>query len=138
MTNLGGVPIISNIWTFKCIYLVYMDLQVHIVTIHGHFQYKFVTIYSFWNNCIRTFGNQAYDLLHSYFAFFPREFVNNVWYIKILSPVEVRHLGKEGINLANSAPSRKLSNSNSCDDYVSRQDSRNSSNGIASMGSLDY
>ncbi|GMY09552.1 auxin response factor 6-like isoform X1 [Fagus crenata] len=67
-----------------------------------------------------------------------QEFVNNVWYIKILSPVEVRHLGKEGINLANSAPSRKLSNSNSCDDYVSRQDSRNSSNGIASMGSLDY
>ncbi|KAK7841389.1 auxin response factor 6 [Quercus suber] len=68
-----------------------------------------------------------------------QEFVNNVWYIKILSPVEVRNLGKEGIDLATSAPSRKLSNSSSsCDDYVSRQDLRNSSNGIAAMGSLDY
>ncbi|KAK4593968.1 hypothetical protein RGQ29_017868 [Quercus rubra] len=68
-----------------------------------------------------------------------QEFVNNVWYIKILSPVEVRNLGKEGIDLATSAPSRKLSNSSSsCDDYVSRRDLRNSSNGIAAMGSLDY
>ncbi|KAL0008550.1 hypothetical protein SO802_010052 [Lithocarpus litseifolius] len=68
-----------------------------------------------------------------------QEFVNNVWYIKILSPVEVQNLGKEGIDLATSAPSRKLSNScSSCDDYVSRQDLRNSSNGIAAMGSLDY
>jgi len=77
--------------------------------------------------------------VHLYLAFFPREFVNNVWYIKILSPVEVRNLGKEGIDLATSAPSRKLSNSSSsCDDYVSRQDLRNSSNAIAAMGSLDY
>ncbi|KAM3684706.1 hypothetical protein ACB098_11G067100 [Castanea mollissima] len=61
-----------------------------------------------------------------------QEFVNNVWYIKILSPVEVRNLGKEGINLATSGPSRKLStSSSSCDDYVSRQDLRNPSNGVS-------
>ncbi|GLT67657.1 hypothetical protein SLA2020_399490 [Shorea laevis] len=65
-----------------------------------------------------------------------QEFVNNVWYIKILSPLEVQQMGREGINPGTSA---KLSNgSNSCDDYVSRQGLRNSSNGIASMGPLDY
>lgn len=69
-----------------------------------------------------------------------REFVNNVWYIKILSPLEVQQMGKEGPNRAASVPSNKLSNggNNTCDDYVSRQDLRNSTNGIASLGSLDY
>ncbi|PRQ52207.1 putative transcription factor ARF family [Rosa chinensis] len=68
-----------------------------------------------------------------------QEFVNNVWYIKILSPLEVQQMGKEGLNRVASVPSQKLSNgSNTCDDYVSRQDLRNSSNGIASLGSLDY
>lgn len=65
--------------------------------------------------------------------------MNNVWYIKILSPLEVQQMGKEGLNRVASVPSQKLSNgSNTCDDYVSRQDLRNSSNGIASLGSLDY
>ncbi|PQM40587.1 auxin response factor 6-like [Prunus yedoensis var. nudiflora] len=69
-----------------------------------------------------------------------QEFVNNVWYIKILSPLEVQQMGKEGLNRAASVPSKKLSNggNNTCDDYVSRQDLRNSTNGIASLGSLDY
>ncbi|XP_004304523.1 PREDICTED: auxin response factor 6-like isoform X2 [Fragaria vesca subsp. vesca] len=68
-----------------------------------------------------------------------QEFVNNVWYIKILSPLEVQQMGKEGLNSVASVPSQKQSNGNStCDDYVSRQDMRNSSNGIASLGSLDY
>ncbi|XP_020415395.1 auxin response factor 6-like [Prunus persica] len=69
-----------------------------------------------------------------------QEFVNNVRYIKILSPLEVQQMGKEGLNCAASVPSNKLSNggNNTCDDYVSRQDGRNSSNGIASLGSLDY
>ncbi|XP_062009107.1 auxin response factor 6-like isoform X1 [Rosa rugosa] len=68
-----------------------------------------------------------------------QEFVNNVWYIKILSPLEVQQMGKEGLNRVASVPSQKLSNgSNTCDDYVTRQDLRNSSNGIASLGSLDY
>ncbi|KAK9284482.1 hypothetical protein L1049_023655 [Liquidambar formosana] len=49
-----------------------------------------------------------------------QEFVNNVWYIKILSPLEVQQMGKEGLGSANSVPSHRLSNSsNSCDEYVS-------------------
>ncbi|GAV59993.1 AUX_IAA domain-containing protein/B3 domain-containing protein/Auxin_resp domain-containing protein [Cephalotus follicularis] len=68
-----------------------------------------------------------------------QEFVNNVWFIKILSPLEVLQMGKEGLHPTASVPSHKLSNnSNNCDDFVSRQDMRSSSNGIASMGSLDY
>ncbi|XP_048434330.1 auxin response factor 6-like isoform X1 [Pyrus x bretschneideri] len=68
-----------------------------------------------------------------------QEFVNNVWYIKILSPMEVQQMGKEGLNRVASIPNNKLSNgSNTCDDYASRQKLRNSSNGFASLGSLDY
>ncbi|KAM1429816.1 hypothetical protein ACFX2I_045966 [Malus domestica] len=64
-----------------------------------------------------------------------KECVNNVWYIKILSPVEVQQMGKEGLNRVASVPNNKLSDgSNTCDDYVSRQNLRNSSNGIASLG----
>ncbi|KAI5589611.1 hypothetical protein BDE02_05G174400 [Populus trichocarpa] len=66
-----------------------------------------------------------------------QEFVNNVWYIKILSPLEVQQMGKEGLSPAASVPSQKLSNSNS-DGHMNTQGFRNSSNGIASMGSLDY
>ncbi|KAJ0017493.1 hypothetical protein Pint_10970 [Pistacia integerrima] len=65
------------------------------------------------------------------------EFVNSVWCIKILSPPEVQQMGKRGIELLNSVPIQRLSNS-SCDDYASRQDSRNLSSGITSVGSLDY
>ncbi|XVE86235.1 hypothetical protein DITRI_Ditri18aG0019200 [Diplodiscus trichospermus] len=70
-----------------------------------------------------------------------QEFVNNVWYIKILSPLEVQQMGKEGLNPATSVPSQRLTTTNSnnhCDDYTSRQDLRSSGNGIASMGSLEY
>ena len=66
-----------------------------------------------------------------------REFVNNVWCIKILSPQEVQQMGKEGDELLNSVPLKRLS-SGGCDDYVSRQDARNMSNRITSVGSLDY
>lgn len=66
-----------------------------------------------------------------------REFVNNVWCIKILSPQEVQQMGKEGDELLDSVPMKRLSNGN-CDNYASRQDSRNMSNGIASVGSLEY
>ncbi|KAK8641972.1 hypothetical protein V6N13_011338 [Hibiscus sabdariffa] len=65
------------------------------------------------------------------------EFVNSVWCIKILSPQEVQQMGKRGLELLNSVPVQRLSNG-SCDDYVSQQDSRNLSSGIASVGSLDY
>ncbi|KAE8701061.1 Auxin response factor 17 [Hibiscus syriacus] len=37
-----------------------------------------------------------------------QEFVNNVWYIKILSPREVQQMGKEGLNPAPSDPSQML------------------------------
>lgn len=74
------------------------------------------------------------DIFHSSIT---REFVNNVWCIKILSPPELQQMGKRGIELLNSVPIQRLSNS-SCDDYASRQDSRNLSSGITSVGSLDY
>lgn len=65
------------------------------------------------------------------------EFVNNVWCIKILSPQEVQQMGKQDYELLNSVPIQRLSNG-SCDDYVGRQDSRNLSSGITSVGSLEY
>ncbi|GMN54543.1 hypothetical protein TIFTF001_023671 [Ficus carica] len=65
------------------------------------------------------------------------EFVNSVWCIKILSPQEMQQMGKRGLELLNSVSIQRLSN-NGCDDYPSRQDSRNLSSGITSVGSLDY
>eukprot|EP00261_Vitis_vinifera_P036950 XP_019078193.1 PREDICTED: auxin response factor 6 isoform X2 [Vitis vinifera] len=65
------------------------------------------------------------------------EFVNSVWCIKILSLQEVQQMGKRGLELLNSVPIQRLTSS-SCDDYASRQDSRNLSTGITSVGSLDY
>nr|KYP45168.1 Auxin response factor 6 [Cajanus cajan] len=61
------------------------------------------------------------------------EFVNSVWCIKILSPQEVQQMGNSGLELLNSVPSNGI-----CDDYVSRQDPRNLSTGITTVGSLDY
>ncbi|KAL6991560.1 hypothetical protein U1Q18_009672 [Sarracenia purpurea var. burkii] len=67
-----------------------------------------------------------------------QEFVNSVWCIQILSPQEMHHMGKPSLGLLNSIPIQRLSNSSSCDDYTSRQESRSLSTGIASVGSLDY
>ncbi|KAL6603155.1 hypothetical protein ACP70R_043516 [Stipagrostis hirtigluma subsp. patula] len=64
-----------------------------------------------------------------------QEFVNNVSCIKILSPQEVQQMGK-GLELLSSAPARRLGSS--CDDYVSRQESRSISTGIASVGSVEF
>ncbi|KAL3615319.1 ADP-ribosylation factor, Arf Arf6 [Castilleja foliolosa] len=64
-----------------------------------------------------------------------QEFVNNVWYIKILSPHEFQQMGKDKINLPNCVQSN---NGDLCDNYISRKDSRNSLNGIPSVGSIDY
>ena len=66
-----------------------------------------------------------------------REFVNSVWCIKILSLQELQQMGKRGLELLNSVPVQKLSNSG-CENYVGPQESRNLSPGIASVGSLDY
>lgn len=72
-----------------------------------------------------------YDLLYD------REFVNSVWCIKILSPQEVQQMGNNGVELLNSAPIQRLSNG-ICDDYAGHEDSRTLSNGITTVGSLDY
>ncbi|KAI3889168.1 hypothetical protein MKX03_024622 [Papaver bracteatum] len=56
-------------------------------------------------------------------------FVNNVWYIKILSPEDVLKLGKHGIESLSSNGQRL--NSNTCD-------SRNLVSGMSSVGSLEY
>ncbi|XP_061342841.1 auxin response factor 6-like isoform X2 [Gastrolobium bilobum] len=64
-----------------------------------------------------------------------QEFVNNVWYIKILSPLEVQQMGSP----STSAPGHKLSTTgNSWDNYVSQQELRGSRNSMASMGSFHY
>jgi hypothetical protein len=65
-----------------------------------------------------------------------REFVSTVSCIKILSPQEVQQMGKQGLELLSSAPARRLGSS--CDDYVSRQESRSLSTGIASVGSVEF
>ncbi|KAL9229909.1 hypothetical protein vseg_005325 [Gypsophila vaccaria] len=62
-----------------------------------------------------------------------QEFVNSVWYIKILSPEEVQQMGKQGLNLPN-----LQNNYGSYDDYTNQQDFRSNSNGMASVTSLDY
>ncbi|KAL3849060.1 hypothetical protein ACJIZ3_010942 [Penstemon smallii] len=65
-----------------------------------------------------------------------QEFVNNVWYIKILSPLEVQHMAKEGLDLPNSVQTHTTGIN--CDDYMSQKVSKNNLNGIPSVGSLDY
>ncbi|GFQ07796.1 auxin response factor 6 [Phtheirospermum japonicum] len=68
-----------------------------------------------------------------------QNFVNSVWYIKILSPLEVQQMGKEGLDLLNSGQTHRLSSStNSCDDYMGRKDPRSNLNGIPSVGSLEF
>ncbi|XP_006357893.1 auxin response factor 6-like isoform X2 [Solanum tuberosum] len=69
-----------------------------------------------------------------------QEFVNNVWYIKILSPHEVQQMGKEGLDLPNGVQAQTQTlpgNVNGCDDYMNQKGSRNTMNGIP-LGSLDY
>ena len=90
----------------------------------------------YWEVCDLFISNVFYCCLYVY-----REFVNSVWCIKILSPGEVQQMGKRGLELLSSVPVQRLSNNNStttCDNYASRQESRNLSSGIASVGSLDY
>ncbi|KAG6407176.1 hypothetical protein SASPL_130160 [Salvia splendens] len=68
-----------------------------------------------------------------------QEFVNSVWCIKILSPKEVQEMGKPGLELLNSVPLQRLPVLNgSCDGYGNRQEARNVSTGIPSVGSLDF
>uniref|UniRef100_A0A804PXB8 Auxin response factor n=1 Tax=Zea mays TaxID=4577 RepID=A0A804PXB8_MAIZE len=66
-----------------------------------------------------------------------QEFVSTVSCIKILSPQEVQQMGKQGLELLSSAPAARRLGS-SCDGYVSRQESRSLSTGIASVGSVEF
>ncbi|WOL16211.1 auxin response factor 6-like isoform X1 [Canna indica] len=66
-----------------------------------------------------------------------QEFVNSVWCIKILSPQDVQQMGKQSNDVLNTAPIKRLP-TNTCDDFIGRQDSRNLGTGIATVGSLDY
>ncbi|XP_010250613.1 PREDICTED: auxin response factor 8 isoform X2 [Nelumbo nucifera] len=57
-------------------------------------------------------------------------FVNNVWYIKILSPEDVQKLGKQEVDALSSNGDQRHSNSS--------YDVRNFTSGISSVGSLEY
>ncbi|MCD7457966.1 ADP-ribosylation factor, Arf Arf6 [Datura stramonium] len=66
------------------------------------------------------------------------EFVNSVWYIKILSPLEVQQMGKEGLDLPSAGKTKRISsNENGCDNFMNRNHLYNVMNGIP-LGSLDY
>ncbi|KAL0321386.1 UNVERIFIED_CONTAM: Auxin response factor 6 [Sesamum radiatum] len=68
-----------------------------------------------------------------------QEFVNSVWCIKILSPQEVQEMGKQGLEILTSVPVQRPPVPNgTCDGYVSRQEARNISAGIPSVGTLDF
>ena len=61
--------------------------------------------------------------------------MNNVWYIKILSPLEEQQIGNS-VSPSPSAPGHKLSTSGNC---VSQQELRSSRrNGMVSTGSFHY
>ncbi|KAI4363910.1 hypothetical protein MLD38_020071 [Melastoma candidum] len=66
-----------------------------------------------------------------------QEFVNSVWYIKILCPLEVQQLGKKGIHPGNPTSSNKPTGGN-CDNYGSQNEPRNTGSMVAPMGSLEY
>ncbi|XP_071726530.1 auxin response factor 6-like [Rutidosis leptorrhynchoides] len=68
------------------------------------------------------------------------EFVSSVYCIKILSPQEVQQMGKQGLELLNSVQMPKpAESSGGYENYgPSRQESMNLSNGVASVGSLEY
>ncbi|GAB2215241.1 hypothetical protein Drorol1_Dr00019622 [Drosera rotundifolia] len=63
-----------------------------------------------------------------------QDFVNSVWYIKILSPQEVHQMGKQGVRLPSSVSRSKLGN---CDG-LSQPGTRRDSNGFAALAFLDY
>ncbi|GAB2275198.1 ADP-ribosylation factor, Arf Arf6, variant 2 [Dionaea muscipula] len=64
-----------------------------------------------------------------------QEFVNSVWYIKILSPQEVQQMGREGLHLPYSFSRPKLGN---YDDCLHQQGTRNNGSGLAALASLGY
>ncbi|KAJ0532398.1 hypothetical protein HanIR_Chr09g0396321 [Helianthus annuus] len=64
-----------------------------------------------------------------------KQFVSRVWCIKIVSPQEVQQLGKQGVKVLDPVQIQKPSDSS----YTpSQQESRNWSNGVTTVGSLEY
>lgn len=66
--------------------------------------------------------------------------MNDVWYIKILSPLEVQQMGKEGLDLPSAGKTQSIAsngNGNGCDDFMNRNHSFSIMNGMP-LGSLDY
>ncbi|KAM0071561.1 putative transcription factor ARF family [Helianthus debilis subsp. tardiflorus] len=63
------------------------------------------------------------------------EFVSRVWCIKIVSPQEVQQMGKQGVKVLDPVQIQKPSDSS----YTpNQQESMNLSNGVTSVGSLEY
>jgi hypothetical protein len=70
-------------------------------------------------------------------VFIFREFVNNVRFIKILSPPEVLQMSQDDMELWSSIPTQQQTSSSS-EDCVARNTSRNINSVLTSTGSLDY
>ncbi|KVH89423.1 Aux/IAA-ARF-dimerization [Cynara cardunculus var. scolymus] len=105
---------------------------------------KFSSYHELRSELAQMFGleGQLEDPLRSgwQLVFVDREndFVSSVWCIKILSPQEVQQMGKQGLELLNSVQIPNPTDS-TYDNYTpSRQESMNLSNGVASVGSLEY
>jgi hypothetical protein len=69
--------------------------------------------------------------------YFPREFVNSVWCIKILSPQEVQQMVRNGEGLL-SAPGARMMQGDACDGYSTSHELQNLTGSIASVPPLDY
>lgn len=70
--------------------------------------------------------------------FFPREFVNSVGCIKILSQQEVQQMVRGGEGLLSSAPGARMAQGNVCDGYSGGHDLQNLTGNMASVPPLDY
>lgn len=100
----------------------------------SYFQQVFPTLIEFFYFYFCTFFSFFW---HASRIYFPREFLNSVWCIKVLSPQEMHQMSEHDSELLNSIPIQRLSN-NSCDDHVNQNGSRNLRTRIWSEGSIDY
>lgn len=84
------------------------------------------------------FSGLTREMLTVTFSSMNREFVSNVWCIKILSPQEVQQVEKEGLKILNSGQIQEPVDS-SYETYTpSCQESMNLSNGVTAVSSLEY
>jgi len=59
-----------------------------------------------------------------------RSFVNNVWYIKILSPEDIQKMGEEAIESLGPSSGQRMNNTGA--------ESHDIVSGLPSLGSLEY